>query len=438
MRYKITKFLSNIKPKLFSLNILILMTFLNVLYANSTYKMTIENIEVKNSSSVQASIYIENSSEEILITSYQCALSIDQNIDLSSLTLTYIENSSELLNEPNLFVGIDNIDGPTELTFVSYIGNDIIRNKTLVGNFLLEGNIDIASVNLLNIQWDFEGTISTIITGKNFENITNPSFHQSIFATNVDSEKIAAVKIIEAVASESTSETFNESRLFDGINSFSNGGEYNSNSEGRWLAKGFPQWVTIDLGEETLIDHINLDAFGSENGISYDCEFYSGTYNNKTFLDNGTTKTGQQWSEYNFTNLRARHLTLVITGSNGNDYCDFWEIEVFGNNSTTGIDGEKELAEQSTLPTDFGMSQNYPNPFNPSTKVEVMMKKSENARLSIYNLLGEKVLTVLDSELSAGIHEVSIDGSSLASGIYIYKLDIGNRFSQIKKMNLIK
>ena len=44
----------------------------------------------------------------------------------------------------------------------------------MVGKFTLEGNIDISNINLLDIQWDFEGTISTIITGKDFVNITNP------------------------------------------------------------------------------------------------------------------------------------------------------------------------------------------------------------------------------------------------------------------------
>ena len=77
---------------------------------------------------IKASVYIENIGENLL-TSYQCALSINQTIDLSSLSLIYVEGSSELLNEPNLYVGIDNIDGPTELTFVSYIGVILYQRK---------------------------------------------------------------------------------------------------------------------------------------------------------------------------------------------------------------------------------------------------------------------------------------------------------------------
>ncbi len=132
---------------------------------------------------------------------------------------------------------------------------------------------------------------------------------------------------------------------------------------------------------------------------------------------------------------------MIVTGSEGNSWCDFWEMEIMGNNSTTGVDeieDDEELAEEETIPSEYGISQNYPNPFNPSTKVQVRMKESGSARLDVYNLLGERVLAVLDQELSAGVHEVNIDGSQLASGFYIYKLDIGNQFSQIKKMNLMK
>ncbi len=56
----------------------------------------------------------------------------------------------------------------------------------------------------------------------------------------------------------------------------------------------------------------------------------------------------------------------------------------------------KNWLKNHQLPSDYGISQNYPNPFNPSTKVEVRMKESGSARLDVYNLLGERVLAVLD------------------------------------------
>ncbi|MBK7980697.1 MAG: T9SS type A sorting domain-containing protein [Ignavibacteriae bacterium] len=66
------------------------------------------------------------------------------------------------------------------------------------------------------------------------------------------------------------------------------------------------------------------------------------------------------------------------------------------------------------------------------------MKETGVVKLDVYNILGEKVLAVLDEELSGGIHEIDIDGSRLASGTYIYQLNIDGKFSQVKKMNLIK
>jgi Secretion system C-terminal sorting domain/F5/8 type C domain len=411
------------------------------LFSNPTYRMTIEGIEVLSGSSVQASVYIENIGDEFELTSYQCALSINQEIDLSSLSLSYLEGSSELLNKPDLYIGIDNIDGPTELTFVSFIGNDIISTKTLLGTFILEGQININNINLLNIQWDFEGTVSTILTGANFANITNPASHESIFPSQEEPLEIAKVNIMGAEASAITDGKYYPEYLYDGKTSEKYMNDESSDKSGRWAVAGFPQWVTIDLGEETYIDNIKLDPFGSEKDISYDCEFYTGTYNEKTLLSSATTKVGGQWSEHSLSGIRTRYLTIVVTGSEGNNWCDFWELEIYGNNSTTGVEEEEndeEVVDEETIPSEYGISQNYPNPFNPTTKIQVRMKESGSARLNVYNILGERVLAVLDTELSAGVHEVSIDGSRLGSGVYIYKLDVDNNFSQIKKMNLIK
>ncbi|MBK7978527.1 MAG: hypothetical protein IPK06_00655 [Ignavibacteriae bacterium] len=101
--------------------------------------MSIEDIKIEGIDKVSAEVYIENVGESFELTSYQCALSINQELELSSLKLSYVEGSSELLNTPDLYVGIENIDGTAELTFVSFIGNDVISKKTLVGRFVLEG-----------------------------------------------------------------------------------------------------------------------------------------------------------------------------------------------------------------------------------------------------------------------------------------------------------
>lgn len=399
--------------------------------------MSIEGLEDLSSDSVEVEVYIEGKSDDFMLTSYQCAFSFNQSVLLSNLSFQYIPESSELVNQPDLYIGVDNIDGEYELTFVSYIGNDIITStKSLIGRFIISAD-NLSELKKLNLQWNFDGTINTILTGENFDNITNTSFHSSSFSTISYSTAVEKINIASSSASDAYGTDFSESNLYDGITSSSS-----SDNTGRWAVSGFPQWVTIDLGGTTSVDNIKIDPFGSEDGISYDCEFYSGTYDNKELILKETTQTGEQWSTHTLGNVETRYITILVTGSEGNDWTDFWEVEVYGY-STTSVDDsndDEKLDEQQeqTLPTDFAVSQNYPNPFNPSTNVEVSMKKDASAKLTVYNLLGERVLDVFDGQLTAGVHEININAAGLPSGVYVYKLDVDNSFSEIKKMNLIK
>jgi hypothetical protein len=92
----------------------------------------------------------------------------------------------------------------------------------------------------------------------------------------------------------------------------------------------------------------------------------------------------------------------------------------------------------STIPDNYSLSQNYPNPFNPSTKIEYTLPVEGNVILKIYNMLGQEVKTLINNELvSAGRHSINFNAGNLASGIYIYRLQVGD-FSSNKKMILLK
>ena len=88
-------------------------------------------------------------------------------------------------------------------------------------------------------------------------------------------------------------------------------------------------------------------------------------------------------------------------------------------------------------PTKYSLNQNYPNPFNPLTTIEFNLPKSEFVELKVYNILGKKVATVVDDKLKAGNHSYEFDGSKLASGIYLYRIEAGN-WQEVKKMILLK
>ena len=84
------------------------------------------------------------------------------------------------------------------------------------------------------------------------------------------------------------------------------------------------------------------------------------------------------------------------------------------------------------------MLQNYPNPFNPSTEIKFSVEKTSWTTLHLYNILGQSIATLFDDIAEAGkYHRVKVDGTNLASGLYVYKLQSGVK-TQVKKMLLLK
>ncbi|MBU0984928.1 MAG: T9SS type A sorting domain-containing protein [candidate division Zixibacteria bacterium] len=96
-------------------------------------------------------------------------------------------------------------------------------------------------------------------------------------------------------------------------------------------------------------------------------------------------------------------------------------------------EGDSEL-----LPTQFALDQNYPNPFNPSTDISFTLPIAVNVRLEIINVAGQVVTTLVGGEeYPAGHHTVSWNGSGVATGVYLYRLEAGD-FTDTKKMILLK
>ncbi|MCH6573931.1 MAG: M28 family peptidase [Bacteroidetes bacterium] len=109
----------------------------------------------------------------------------------------------------------------------------------------------------------------------------------------------------------------------------------------------------------------------------------------------------------------------------------------------TGINDEEE--NLTVIPREFDLNQNYPNPFNPTTVIEFALPVKSKVELSVYNLLGEKIVTLVNEEKDAGNHQVLFNAINLSSGIYFYKLQAGDpsassgqSFVQTKKMILLK
>ncbi len=109
----------------------------------------------------------------------------------------------------------------------------------------------------------------------------------------------------------------------------------------------------------------------------------------------------------------------------------FDDIEIIRSDSPTSV------SQQKSLPDQFKVWQNYPNPFNPSTTIRFALQEPENVKIEIYNMLGQKLETLLNKPMSAGIHKVKFNVQNLFSGVYFYKIEAG-RFHDFKKITLLK
>ena len=106
--------------------------------------------------------------------------------------------------------------------------------------------------------------------------------------------------------------------------------------------------------------------------------------------------------------------------------------------SETAIDDEP----QNGVPVRYGLKQNYPNPFNPSTTIRFSIPVANKVELVVYNILGQKVKTLISENMTAGYHSVTWKGENeqgvqLPSGIYFYRIKAGD-FSEVKKMMYIR
>lgn len=100
---------------------------------------------------------------------------------------------------------------------------------------------------------------------------------------------------------------------------------------------------------------------------------------------------------------------------------------------------EEEVSTERNfnVPDRFTLKQNYPNPFNPETRITYSLPRDEEVTLTVHDMLGREITTLVDRRQSAGVHTIRFDASGLASGVYLYRIHAGE-FSQTRKMLLVK
>jgi photosystem II stability/assembly factor-like uncharacterized protein len=143
-----------------------------------------------------------------------------------------------------------------------------------------------------------------------------------------------------------------------------------------------------------------------------------------------TTTGGQSWTLQSYSTPNLNYMTF-----NGNTGLAFGDYGTILRTTNGGISFIKETS--NTIIGDYNLYQNYPNPFNPNTTIKYILPKEGHVSITIYNILGSKVATLLNEYKPAGSYSIQFNGSNLASGLYFYKLEAG-LFTQVKKMMLLK
>jgi hypothetical protein len=121
------------------------------------------------------------------------------------------------------------------------------------------------------------------------------------------------------------------------------------------------------------------------------------------------------------------------------------KLQFIPTNNMTGLTNEipydgsdyVDVEDLSAIPSDYTISQNYPNPFNPATTITYGLPERASVKLIVFNMLGEKVATLVNEEMEAGYHQVNFGNADLSSGIYFYQLQTKNS-AFTRKMMLLK
>lgn len=363
------------------------------------------------------------------------------------------------------------------------------------GTFSLQTNIKLTGVSFCSAAWgDYnnDGYLDILLTGK-----TNNGTASKIYKNNQDgtfSEQTAI--LLTGVSNSSVAwGDYNNDGFLDILLTGRTSTEavskiYKNNGNGTFTEQTSISLIGVASGSASWADYDNdgdLDILLTGSGVS---QIYqnnnnkintvpSAPYNLTTTVSYNKVTFSWDKSTDGETPQNGLNYNLVIgTVSNGSNVVSsmadhssgYRRVVRVGNSqsnnsvsyilpggtyywSVQAIDGafagsmfspEKSVAVQTTnvqeknnLVQEYKLLQNYPNPFNPTTNISFLLPDGQNVKLTVYDMLGKEISTLLDEYLPAGSHSVQFDAASLPNGVYIYTLQT-DRFRDSKKLILLK
>lgn len=158
-----------------------------------------------------------------------------------------------------------------------------------------------------------------------------------------------------------------------------------------------------------------------------------GSQSSGSFIDHITINAGLKDEYFEGTERLENTSYIASYKSTTSDHYPVWTRFALKD-----VDSLGTTIEQLETPVSFTLNQNYPNPFNPSTVISYKLAQSSKVTLEVFDVMGRKVATLVNRNEPAGLQTVTFDASSLASGVYIYRLSTAKGAQLTRKMMLIK
>jgi hypothetical protein len=213
-----------------------------------------------------------------------------------------------------------------------------------------------------------------------------------------------------------------------------------------WRVRFYPftslpgDWWQVKMAETYWINNVIIfQGIGADFFNQFHVESStSGEFNGEetTLFSESNWISGNNMSKtYSFQDTRTKFVRLV--NDEQKDWAGLQEFQIYYTNITDIKD-----VENTTIPRSYKLSQNYPNPFNSRTIIRFQLPVKGFCSLNIYNIIGQKVKTLIEEDRSAGYHTIFWDGTNdynekISSGIYIYRLEAGDTFRAIRKVVFI-
>ncbi len=289
--------------------------------------------------------------------------------------------------------------------------------------------------NQLNVSLlpDFEWNSSENATYYHLQISTNAEFSELV----IDSTEIDST--IFTISDSLDGETSYWWRV-QGVNDDTSGEWSDSWNFTTQTQKDIPETVQlISPKNDSTIQHNEppvLTWTRSESASEYMLQFAEDEEFEEIMIDTtlAASESGIEASDTTYTVHKelVGHDSYFWRIKSGNETGESVWSEVFMFTVSGGLSTENE-----STPTEFKLDQNYPNPFNPTTEIRYGIPQASHVKLEVFNMLGQKVVTLVNKQKSSGWHSTTFNASGLSSGLYIYRIQAGD-FVSTKKLMLIK